>query len=564
MKEDVLECLAGDIREAEKRVNQELKELHKETEEARKEVMDKASVNLEKIMTAAYKKESELMQRLSQETRDLRKKAFREYQTEMANEFKAQLEVNEQKMEVLARAQALEVYSVMEELKKGGTQAVTGDSYGPDVTGTRYGKGAVPRSQPYREPGRPAASGAVLRENVTTRRAPDRAAVTCLIEGEFQDRTEEVFIQGGVVYRQGSWHRADITTQLSIHPWFKGSPIGREGHRYYDGADATEISGQKQMGMDQLIENQLNDPVDKREHLKAIFRMPIEDYYAAERDQLRNEIVNPAILDPYGPYPWFMWRPAHFNKVFQKETRIIKKNRGINNELGVIDIPHDYDGGLTLGDESMKGASCYTVYLKGIPWEFHEGTLIKKLLEYGPMAGFYVEREPDTDRCTGIGYIKFKYPCSAEALIMDWTDLPIKGAGRPGMEKGWHVYKHRIIYAQPSRVELVIPGYPNDFKNQLSTDPEVRRWAIHLAFNVTPRYTGEFTKQLLQAEWLWGGARAPAQVEAPVERLPSQPRAVVTTAQVDNTVVLPDRPASPASLTHSVKDDDDDMASNAS
>lgn len=153
-------------------------------------------------------------------------------------------------------------------------------------------------------------------------------------------------------------------------------------------------------------------------------------------------------------------------------------------------------------------------------------------------------------------HIKFKYTCSAEALITDWTDLPIRGAGgRPG-QKGWHVYKHRIIYAQPSRVELVTPGYPNDFRNQQSTDPEVRRWAIQLAFNVTPRYAGEFTKQLLQAEWLWGGAPAPVQAEAEVQSLPVQRTATVTTLQVDNDVVLVDRPPSPASLTGSVRDDD--------
>lgn len=430
---------------------------------------------------------------------------------------------------------------------------------GPDVAGTRYGKGAAPRSQPYREPGRAASSGAVLRENVPNRRNPVNS-VTCLIDGEFRQQTEEVFIQGGVVYSQGAWHRADVTSPLSIQPWFKGSSIGKDGHRYYDGADAMEVSVQKQMAMDQLIDNQLNDPVAKREHLKTMFRMSIEDYYAAERDMLRNEIVNPALLDPNGPYPWFMWRKGHFNKVFQRETRLIKKNRGINHELCVVDIPADYDSGLTLGGGSVVGASCFTVYLKGIPWEFYEGSLIKKLLEYGPLVGFYVEREGDTDRCTGIGYIKFKYTCSAEALITDWTDMVIKDNRGRTMQKGWHVCNHRVIYAQPLRVEFVIPGYPNDFRNQMSTDPEVRRWAIHLAFNVTPRYAGEFTKQLLQAEWLWGNAPEPPQAEAAVESLPVQRTATVTTLQVDNDSILHDRPPSPASVNGSVKDDDDHMS----
>lgn len=95
MKDDGLECLAGDLREAEKKSNHEIKELRKETEEARKEIMDKASSSLEKLMTAANKKENEILQRLSQESRDLRKKAVRDYQAEMAGELKAQLEIKE-------------------------------------------------------------------------------------------------------------------------------------------------------------------------------------------------------------------------------------------------------------------------------------------------------------------------------------------------------------------------------------------------------------------------------------------------------------------------------------
>ena len=52
----------------------------------------------------------------------------------------------------------------------------------------------------------------------------------------------------------------------------------------------------------------------------------------------------------------------------------------------------------------------------------------------------------------------------------------------------------RVIYAKHSTVEMVMPGYPDQFRNQQSDDVEVRPWAIHLAFNVTPRYAGELRR----------------------------------------------------------------------
>lgn len=102
-----------------------------------------------------------------------------------------------------------------------------------------------------------------------------------------------------------------------------------------------------------------------------------------ERQSLKSEVVNPAILEARGTYPWYMWKRAHFNRVFQREVSHQKKNRGINNELCVVNIPSDYVSNLTENGEYVIGVSCYTVYVKGIPWDFHEGSFIKKCLESG-------------------------------------------------------------------------------------------------------------------------------------------------------------------------------------
>lgn len=88
----------------------------------------------------------------------------------------------------------------------------------------------------------------------------------------------------------------------------------------------------------------------------------------------------------------------------------------------------------------------------------------------------------------------------------------------------------------------------------MSENPEVRRWAIHLSFNVAPRYAGEFTKELLQVPWLWGNR------PAPVEAAVTEAVAPVVPGVAVNEVAEPVGPASPRSVTGSVKDDEDDEA----
>ena len=110
---------------------------------------------------------------------------------------------------------------------------------------------------------------------------------------------------------------------------------------------------------------------------------------------------------------------------------------------------------------------------------------------------------------------------------------------------------------------MVIPGYPDQFRNQMSTDPEVRNWAIHLAFNVTPRYSGEFTKDLLQAPWLWNNR--PPVAEPVVTEAAAPMTAAVTTLEVQPGVNLEVEQISPTgSPRSSVKDENDDVMSQQS
>lgn len=143
MADDTFDCLSGDVRDAEKRGNAEIMEIRREMEEARKEIMNNASTRLEKLMPTAHKREGEVLQRISQETRTLRKKTFQGYQAEVGTAFTHQLQQSDKKAELVARAQAIEVCAVMADLQGGVSKPAggKGGGYGPDVTNTRYGKG---------------------------------------------------------------------------------------------------------------------------------------------------------------------------------------------------------------------------------------------------------------------------------------------------------------------------------------------------------------------------------------------------------------------------------------
>jgi len=561
LPDDSLDCLTVDVRDVEKRGNAEIMEIRRETEAARKEIMDSASVRLEKLMLTAHKREGEVLQRISQETCTLRKKAFKDYQAEVGTALTMQLEQSEKKAVLIARAQAIEVYSVMSDLQLGRPTGGKGGRYGPDVTNSRYGKGDSKgdgRAQPYRDPGQSAASTAVLRTNQASRDA-EVTGVRCLIAGEFIRKTDDAYIRGGVIDEQrGGLVRADVTKPVSVQEWFRGSPIGKERHRYFDGRNQEEVLITKQMAIDDLIDNQLPDSAAKREQFRVNFRMSVEEYYTQERQSLRSEVVNPSTLEARGTYPWYMWKRAHFNRVFQREVSHQKKNRGLNNELCVVNIPSDYVSNLTENGEFLKGVSCYTVYVKGIPWDFREGSFIKKCLEYGPLAACYLEREEESERLTGIVYVKFKYPCSVEAMISEGTERSVRDDRGRNIPKGWKVRAEggapRTVYAVYSRVEVVIPGYPNEFRNQMSEDPEIRRWAIALNFNVMPRYAGEFTKELLQAPWLWGNLPAPA--EAVVTEMAAP---VVSAAAGEEEAELITPPGT-HSVAGSTKDEDEEMS----
>ena len=270
-------------------------------------------------MATAHKKEGEILQRISQESRTLRKKAYKDYQAEVGAAFTNQLEQGDKKAEIIARAQAIEVCAIMEDLNGGAAvpRSGKGGSYGPDVTNTCYGKGEVKgdtRARPYREPGQSASSGAVLRPNVETRSAEitvtnrrTTEGAMCLIAGEFIRKTEEAYVRGGVITDQrGGLIRADVTKAIGVKAWFRGSPVGREGYRYFDGRDQEEVLILKQMGLDDLVDCQLRDNETKRLQLSNNFRMSIEDYYVLERQAMRSEVVNPRILESRGSYPWFM------------------------------------------------------------------------------------------------------------------------------------------------------------------------------------------------------------------------------------------------------------------
>lgn len=174
-----------------------------------------------------------------------------------------------------------------------------------------------------------------------------------------------------------------------------------------------------------------------------------------------------------------------------------KHNRGVNKELCVINFPREYVSNLKYGGDYIEGVSCYTVYAKGVPFDFHEGSFIKKVLEYGPLAGFFLERDDADNKLTGVAYVEFKYPCSAEDLIHDWTEEVCFDAQGHQSPKGWHIIvnkKPRVIFATYSHVKMVVPGYPDHHRDQRTKDPEVIVWAIHLGFKVSPRYSGELTK----------------------------------------------------------------------
>jgi len=519
MQEDTLDCSAGDLRDVEQKGHAKINEIREEMVSARREIMDTASARLEKMMLRA--------RRMSQESCTLRKKAFQEYHAEVGTVLTYQVEQSDKKAELVARAQALEVCAIMTDLQVGtpGTSTGKGGGYGPDFTNTRYGKGDG-RAEPYREPGQAAASGAVLRPNRDRQGRSDRIeirapaptiGVTCFIAGRTLVKTDDAYIRGGVIDdNRGGRIRAAVTKQIDAGLWYRGSPIAQEGHRYFDGKNQEERLIMKQVAIDHLIDDQMQVSEEKRAQFRQHFRMSVEDSYTQERQALRVEVVHPAIIKKNGTYPWFMWEKAHHqkkNRVFQREAHHQKKNRGINNELCVVNIPNNFVSNLRRGSGWVVGVSCYTVYIKGIPWDFHKGSFIKKCLEYGPLAACYLGREADTDRLTGIAYVKVKYPCSVEAMINDWTVEEVRDERGRLIQKGWRVRAHggqpRTIYAVYSRVEVVFPGYPTQHRNQMSENPDVRRWAIALNFNVTPRYAGEFTKELLQWPWLWGNTAAP-------------------------------------------------------
>jgi len=325
-----------------------------------------------------------------------------------------------------------------------------------------------------------------------------------MIGDTFTLRTEEEFKTGGVS-SDGSvgFARANVRAKVEGVLWYVGAPVTVTDNRYYDGRNENERGVLMQVAMDHLVNDQLLDTDEKRENLRRNFRMAAHAYYKLEQKRLRDDLVDFRALEPWGSYPWFMWKKAHCNRVFQTEVHQKKHNRGINKELCVIKIPPKYVSNMKQGDRYIEGVSCYTVYVKGIPFDFHESTFIKKVLEHEPLAGFFLERDDEDEKLTGIVYVKFKYPCSVEELINDWNEQVCYDANHRQILKALRVTvddKPRVIFATYSHVEMIIPGHPDHHRDQKTKDHEVTQWVIHLAFKASPRYAGEFTKEMLRAK----------------------------------------------------------------
>ena len=169
--------------------------------------------------------------------------------------------------------------------------------------------------------------------------------------------------------------------------------------------------------------------------------------------------------------------------------------------MAVVSIPRKFESGLInpRGDP-VEGKSPFTVYLKGIPEDFFEGKLIARLLEFGPIASFFMERfDEEPYHCSGLAYVKFMNPESVVSIMSTWW-AAVQGAGWP-VTTAQGV--HKIILADYSSVELICPGYPDHHRDGNWSIGEEAHYCQPLNFRV-PRHYGEFTKELLEAPYLYG------------------------------------------------------------
>ena len=96
----------------------------------------------------------------------------------------------------------------------------------------------------------------------------------------------------------------------------------------------------------------------------------------------------------------------------------------------------------------------YTLYVQGLPFQMHEGSLIEMFKLFGQLAQFYQVNagydHKNNAKRKGTAFVKF---CSRDAMLNCYSYF------RGGVEVP-HGHEHGWVYAQKSSKELIQPGFP--------------------------------------------------------------------------------------------------------
>jgi len=511
------------VKRAEQAAWKEVKEIRDKMEKDCQNKMKEAFKQVQEIRTEAEVRCDTVLHESAREVRTHRTKSIKAHQDRIRDQWSDYESMNVERTDLLAKAHALEVYNMLVE------PGPHPPSYGPDVTGTKWGKGGgkddADRGGPYdrdnerdlrrRDPNAGRPSGSRFTDNDPVR--PTNAKGTPkgskgskhgksfkeirLPNVQIDDPHDEE-CSGVTPLPGGQFERVNLKRTPRCPVW-DNTATGCDGETiYYDGHLGNDYFYQKQVEMDLLIESQRNETENDVSAILERNNISLKEYHLKERVSLRTRVTDTTLLSKFGWYPHYMWHPDHFSQLFERRMVIKAHNSGPQRFMAVIQLPRGYRPGLQNPmEEDLVGVSSYTARLKGIPGDFFEGVLIKKLLEYGPLCSFYLEREDEAPFYnTGIAYLKFIYHSSLQNLMADWWSGYIGG--------GWGV-KDRMndrgftrIFADYSMVELITPGYPIHHRDgNWNTGPEAP-YCLPLGFRL-PRHHGEFTKDLLEVAWLY-------------------------------------------------------------
>jgi len=457
----------------------------------------------------------DIMTELTRNAKSTRTKAYKAYQELVADQWSNYKAMSTERLDLLARSHAMEVVKMSAGLinkevpYRGGDIRARGSDYGDDIGGDNYGKGQgrpgrEHRSEPFTSrrnlsqgprPGAPASSGLTREAEVNPSAGgagvATRPPLNLWLGAPGDDST------GVREVAPDKFERVDLVTR---EPTYDENAALDKRVRFYDLPTAELQLHQRQIYMDILLKQQSEESEDDLKGLLAAKKLTLEDYHRLERLSLRAQVANLRVIEAGGHYPHYMWKSADFSYVFGRRCVIKSHNRGTQRIMAAVAIPRNFRSGLiNPRGEEVEGKSPFTVYLKGIPEGFFEGKLIARLLEFGPIASFFMERyDEEPYPCSGLAYVKFINPESVVAIMNTWW-ANIQGAGWPcPLESG----SYKRIFADYSSVELLCPGYPDHHRDGSWSVGEEAHYCQPLNFRV-PRHYGEFTKELLEAPYLY-------------------------------------------------------------